>query len=588
MRILSLLFMLLLAQNLQAQSLTFSLSDYPSLKNQRIGIRGNTAPLAWDKSVFLNKNDQISLIFAEEVEFVEYKFVLEDDKGQTIWELSSDGNRMLTLGGEIPTRIEHKWNQQRPIDISSLPILQPAQLQEDLQLLKKAILEVNPAAYRYQTQADWDSAFRVAERYFESPRTYAEAYLKLSELVVMVRCGHTLVNQLNQHPIVKAVVMDQKDKLPFAFVWIDQRMIITQSASDEAALKIGTEVLAINGVGAEQILKSLLPYASADGGNEGKRINKMQLKAVSFEYEEFDSYFPLLHPPQDGQYQLSVRNADQETPQTIQIGAMSRVERNQILDDRFAERPQSFEDTWEYRIIDDKVAYLKLGTMVTWRFEMDWKKFLKKAFHEMGKKEISNLIIDIRGNEGGSDLVGQELANYLLQEECIVNDLQARSKIQGVPNELKPYITTWDTSIYDISDRLKPLGDGFYTIKKDALTFTIPAGTKPYKGKVYLLGDASNSSATYYLRRSIAHCNVLTIVGTPSGGNQNGINGGTQLIFSLPNSLFEVDIPVIGDFSRTPQPDAGLPVDILLEASVDAIRAGKDEQLEALLQLIDP
>ncbi|MEL7530587.1 MAG: S41 family peptidase [Bacteroidota bacterium] len=583
-----LLLALILTHSLYAQTLTFSISDYPTLDKQRLGIRGNTPPLAWDQSIFLDENDQVQLNFEAGVEFVEYKFVLEDKKGQATWELSSDGNRNLYLKSELPDIIEHQWSQQRPIDIENLPLIQPEQLLEDLALFKKAILEINPASYRYQTQADWDSAFRATERYFASPRTYTEAYLQFSQLVVMVRCGHTLVNQLNQHPLVKEIVMNQTDKLPFAFVWIDQKMIVTQSATDTESIQAGTEVLSINGVEVADILQNLMPYASADGANDAKRINKMQLNAISFAYEEFDSYFPLLYPPEGGQYELSIRNADQEEAKTITIEAMSRVERNQILDDRFAERPSSYEDTWEYRIIDERVGYLKLGTMVTWRFEMDWQKFLKEAFHEMAEKKIENLIIDIRGNEGGSDLVGQELAGYILREKCIVNNLQSRAKIDRVPNELKPYITTWDTSIYDISDELTPIEGGFFIYKNDRETFTVPAARKAFAGKVYLLGDASNSSATYYLRRSIAQCNAVSIVGTPSGGNLNGINGGTQLIFSLPHSRFEVDIPVVGNFSRTPQADEGLPVDILIEPSVEAIRAGKDGQLEGLLEMINP
>ncbi len=582
-----LLLTLLLGYGLQAQTLTFSLSDYPTLDKQRIGIRGNTPPLAWDQSLFLDENAQVQLNFEAGKEFVEYKFVLEDKKGQVTWELSSDGNRSLYLQSELPAIIEHQWNQQRPIDIGNLPLLQPEQLLEDLALLKKAILEVNPASFRYQTQEDWDLAFALCEQYFQSPRSYAEAYLKLSQLVTKVRCGHTLVNQLNQHPLIKEIVMNQPDKLPFAFAWIDQRMIVTQSATDEGVIKAGTEIMSINGVAAKDILQMLIPYASADGANDAKRINKMQLLALSYMFEPFDSYFPLLVPPKAGQYQLSIRNADQEEAQAISLAAMSRVERNQILDERFAQRPKSFEDTWEYGVLNDEVGYLKLGTMVTWRFQMDWKKFLKEAFQEMEEKEVKNLIIDIRGNEGGSDLVGQELAGYLLREKCVINNLQSRAKIQRVPNELKPYITTWDTSIYDISDELTPIEGGFFTYKNDRKTYNVPAARKPFAGKVYLLGDASNSSATYYLRRSIAQCNAVTIVGTPSGGNLNGINGGTQLIFSLPNSRFEVDIPVVGNFSRTPQADEGLPVDVLIKPSVEAIRAGKDGQLDALLEMIE-
>lgn len=587
MKPITFLFCLLTAQLLPAQSLSFQLADYPELNKQRIGIRGNTPPLSWDQSLFLDKDAQINLNFAEGTEVVEYKFVLEDKKGEVVWELRSDGNRMLFLGENMPESIEHQWDKANPIDISRLSLLSPEQLKQDLALLKQAILEINPASFRYRKQSEWDQAFREAEIYCQQPRSYAESFLLFSRLVGMVRCGHTLVNQLNQHPITKAVVMEQADKLPFAFTWIDNRMIVTQSAMEGSTIKTGTEILSINGTPVAEILSQLLPYAAADGANDAKRTSKMEGRALSYQYDAFDAYFPLLYPPQQGHYEVSLRNEDEEESQIMMLTAMSREERNQILDQRFAQRPKSFEESWDFSLMTDEIAYLKLGTMVVWRFQMDWKDFLKDAFKQMESLEIKQLIIDIRGNEGGADLVGMELARYLLQEDCIVQDLQPKSKIQRVPQGIKPYISTWDTSIYDISASLKALGDGWYTYKNDQPTYRVPAGSKTFDGKVYWLGDASNSSATYYLRRMAGQCQVGTIVGTPSGGNQNGINGGTLLLLSLPNSHFEVDIPVIGDFSRTPQPDAGLPVDVLLEPNVDAIRRGRDGQLDALMDLIE-
>lgn len=64
------------------------------------------------------------------------------------------------------------------------------------------------------------------------------------------------------------------------------------------------------------------------------------------------------------------------------------------------------------------------ATFTIWNFEMNWKKMLKNAFRAFDKAGSDQLIIDIRGNEGGANEVLAVLQKYILKEDCTVEDLR--------------------------------------------------------------------------------------------------------------------------------------------------------------------
>ena len=63
----------------------------------------------------------------------------------------------------------------------------------------------------------------------------------------------------------------------------------------------------------------------------------------------------------------------------------------------------------------------------------------------------------------------------------------------------------------------------------------------------------------------------------PGLGNRRGINGGAFFFLRLSESGLEADLPVIGTFPATPQPDAGLLPDISAPLAAEAI-AGHDRR----------
>lgn len=75
------------------------------------------------------------------------------------------------------------------------------------------------------------------------------------------------------------------------------------------------------------------------------------------------------------------------------------------------------------------------------------------------------------------------------------------------------------------------------------------------------------------------------MVGQPTGGSRRGINGGAFFFLRLPGSGLEIDIPLIGYFPVSSQPDEGIIPDIAVTISASDLTRGIDAERNAALRL---
>ncbi|MEM6263764.1 MAG: S41 family peptidase [Bacteroidota bacterium] len=569
------------------QQVTFHLTELPELNTAKPGLRGSVPPLSWEKTVFLeNTKDtwQQTIIFEATPDLLEYKFVLETPDGQVTWELDRQGNR---LGIFTPTFLPgtEVWDKLPVYQAADLPLLDPAALTSDAKLLGEALWKLHPGIFRYHDSTSFYEALASLEQKFTKPHSYAEAYKEISRFTATLKCGHTYANPFNQTGVVKHVILDQPDKLPFGLQWLDRKLYITKNVAPDDELQRGTQILAINGMSIDQLADSLLILTRGDGDNHAKRFNDLNVAGYNT-YEVFDVYMPLFLPPNEGFYELTVQQPGAVESHSIKVQALTRADRNRAIYKKFPDMPRRYDDTWSFKLLNPKTGYLKMGTFTIWNFEMDWKKFLDDAFKTLKKEEVLNLVIDIRGNEGGADEVLAVLNNYLLKEDCTQNAFEDRQRFNYLPEYLRPYISTWDKSVYDFRETTKSCGANFYMPIEGTLGVNkYPKGKKAYQGKVYLLVDAANSSATFYMAKAFRDCNVGQLVGETTGGSLKGLNGGNMLFFQLPETGIEVDIPIFGSFNED-APARGIIPDIEVPTTYEGIKSGKDEQMEAVLELI--
>jgi len=152
-------------------------------------------------------------------------------------------------------------------------------------------------------------------------------------------------------------------------------------------------------------------------------------------------------------------------------------------------------------------------------------------------------------------------------------------RYRRIPAELDPFLKTWDKSFKDWGNQAVDLPQPWPTAPPVPYLRQIKdvdASTKPesepsalYRGKVFVLTDAANSSATYGFARIIQSERLGKLVGQPTGGNKRGTNGGSFFFVRLPNWALEIDLPLIGYFPASPEPNEGLQPDISVRPLVE-------------------
>jgi acetyl esterase/lipase len=463
-------------------------------------------------------------------------------------------------------------------------LIPASDLQADASVLRRAYETLHPGLYRYRSKAQIDAAFSALDDEFARDRTLADTYLAIARLTTAVQCGHSYPNFFNQGEQVAQALLE-RPRLPFEFRWLDGRMVVTRSYVDVPGLQRGSEVLSIDGRPVATILAGLLPYSRADGGNDAKRISNLEVQGRG-RYEAFDVFFPLVFPRDDSQpFVLEVRSAPGAGMQSLRMPAMAAGQRVAAEG-----APRGDKNPWQYREVAPGVGLLHMPTWALYNSKFEWQAYLDRLFGDLAAQKVGDLIIDLRGNEGG-DSVGDLILAHLIDRPLPAEPVARKTRYRKVADDLRPLLQTWDPAFYDWGDSAVDLGDGFYRlVKYDNKTggaVVEPVGPR-FAGRVWVLIGAVNSSATFEFASAVQRHRLGTLVGQPTGGNQRGITGGAFFFLELPKTGIEVDVPLIGQFpvSDRPLPDAGLEPDVLVQPRVEDIAAGSDTELTEVLQRI--
>lgn len=574
----------------KATTVQFMLNEVPVNMAKHVGIRGNNAPLSWEKSIPLEKKGDayhISLEFASSIDIIEFKFVLFDTDDKPIWEGTQ--NRSLELNEEqINFAID--WDVEQMIDISTLPLLQPSELMKDYQLIETMVLKIHPGTFRYNDQAAIQAALQELKEKFQSPLTHGEAYLAISKVTAKIQCDHTKAGFNNQNKVINSVIHRQKDKLPFTFRWIENKMIVIYDATAEQQLPKGTAIQRINGVPVLDIQKAMMPYIGADGATNKSRLVKMEIEGYDFRYNAFDVFYPLLFPIKNETLQLDIKLYEQEQARTVTTESLTREARNKTLIARYPEFPKTRDDLWHFEVTENKTAILRLNSfgLLGWKaMTIDYKEYFEKVFKQLKKEKVEHLIIDIRKNNGGNDEILTELFTYFEYDRKKIQwERERRTRFQQFPESIKPYVQSWGNPwYYDLKPDRVDEANGYYIFEEKSEQ---PAKKKrnAFKGELYLLISPANASLAYYFARGFEQNKMGTLIGQETGGNKRGINGGQILFLRLPNSGIEIDHPIMGGFTLKAQANQGVLPNLEVTPSVDDIYKGIDREMEAALKQI--
>ena len=410
-------------------------------------------------------------------------------------------------------------------------VFNPSELKEDFQLFRAALEEAHPGIYRYETKAVIGEGLDKIARELDQPLSQQEFYKILNPVLAKIGCGHTKLMPSEDKGFMYYYNMETLFPLK---LFLDKNKAYVRYSYDAGVkLEPGTEIMTINGMGMEEIIKGLLNNLYSDGHNQ------------TFKYYELNRYFNALFSNfylEEGRtpYQFTITYKHRGRKGCMSLPSVSYF----TVMEHDATEQNSIPYQLEFK--NAKTALLTIRTFWPDEEKYNFEAFLKESFTDINTKNIQNLILDLRGNEGGKDAFGALLLSYLVD-----SDFRYYDKLVVATNERFSFVD--HAQLPEGYEQLRALitqtGDGEFRWEYNGnLAVQIPQ-EHPFKGQVYVLIDGACFSVTSEFCAVANHLDRVSFIGEETGGGYYGNNSGAFAIVTLPNSKMKLGIPLMAYYT---------------------------------------
>ncbi|WP_212005317.1 S41 family peptidase [Chitinophaga sp. HK235] len=474
--------------------------------------------------------------------------------------------------------------------------LRPDEMKQDLQLFLDIQKKANSGLYRYHTKSQVDSIYKWAFTAARKPMSTLDFYKIILQLTDFEGSCH---NYTEPQAELVGYLNRQRGFFPFALKYIDGKMIFN---SKTAQIPVGARVLSVNGVSDRQLMQSFYKYMTADGFTKTQKqagsVNRSFGLRYLYEYGVKDSFVIRFTAPGATQ------------PQTVTVPAVSLDERNASLLLRHSAPVDSVinykvQPSYSFRMVNPSTGLLNLRIFTMADDENDprfpvYVSFIDSVFRVLANNNIPNLILDIRGNPGGSDPTFEQPMMYLTDSSFLENTTAYNIFGNDLPYEKYFWGVSTATRLDSASKAQGKLmlkdyfpsfehGKSMQNAKYNPVYHPKSPG---FKGKLYLLIDEDVASAASHLASLVkAYARNVTIVGVETVGGYYGHNGHMGLIYELPHSKLKTKFSIVYVIQDAPvkpdQPEGrGIIPDHTVWPSFDDFMQNRDTQMEYVLKLI--
>jgi C-terminal processing protease CtpA/Prc len=444
------------------------------------------------------------------------------------------------------------------------------QLIKDLAFIKTSVEGLHPGYNRFGKKGEFDVACDSVRSILQKKDSLSlKAFFRLvNPMLVKVRCGHTKFFP----PMKGFPFYFHTDHLLPVIVRIDDsgRLLVVKSTNESFRGKYLEE---INGKPVTEIVAELRKQMFTDGFVQTSADAQIE-QYFSAWYADFiqeGEKFELTFQEESGQQTLAnAAGITSESWQELNKNSSALISRNWL------------------EMKNDSVALLRIPGFYSNNGNKHFISFLDSSFTEISKKNIQHLIVDVRDNEGGNDVLGKELfARMALKDFNYYDRIEVKAKTKKqVPNYKAAYFPKFiglaRLFIHkDEQGRLlfkKHKNLGAHHPQKDA-----------YRGNVWFLTNGLSYSVTSEFLAVAKSENRGVFAGTESGGTYEGDNSGTFVIFKLPVTGLDLGVPVGGYYMAVKpaqEPGRGIIPDITILPTRQDLLQNRDPAIPLIMAKI--
>jgi len=418
------------------------------------------------------------------------------------------------------------------------------ELREDFEVLQKALQEGHPNLYRYTPQAELDIAFREKFYQINEEQSELEFYNLIKPLIAQIQDGNTAL-MLSDYS--DNFLKDRARFFPFDVKFIDKKTYVRFNYTDNKQIKVGAEILFINGIPTEEILEKMMKRNSSDAGIENAVLWRLEQDTYSFE---------LLAMYEDAkEYDITFRNIGDSDIQSATVMAASY--RKKITDFIEAGTKPIMDTENPFKVTflkDKKTAILDIDILGDFfKGNQNFYRFLKQTFKEIKKEKVEHLILDLRNNTGGEDLYGAYLCSFLMDTTFQLFNHQIITQ--------KKYNFVGDTdaglSLNREFTALKATetDSGTYVVSLDGLEEGQLPARENFNGNLYILTNGGTFGIASYVAGLLKFYRKAPtlLIGEETGSALGGGAGGRLPYLTLPNTNLVLTLPLVSCATQIPE-----------------------------------
>ena len=426
---------------------------------------------------------------------------------------------------------------------------------QDLDTLKTLLEKSHYNLYAYTSKEKFDQNFeKVTNSLNEDSISLKEAVGIFQKVISKANTGHAEID----FPAVSYIAFAQQGgKLfPLEVALEDHKAYIRKNYSSNPEIKLGAEILAVNGKRIKDILSLIYRHISAE---------RPYLKKAKIEFWSFPRLYWQIFGEEE-QFSISVKENNQIKKYNLQ--AVSALEGYEYIRKDILSSDRKFK-------FYGNTAYLNPGNFSG--DENDYRKFIDSAFSAINKKAPKNLIVDLRNNAGGNNSFSDYLISYFANKPFQWNSRFSLKTSKYLKQNTRKNNDTTNAYFQEILKHKNGEVFPYYFEEMQA-----QESQKRFEGNVFTLINRQTYSQAAVAASLIQDYQFATLVGEETGDFPTLY--ASLFTVELPQTRIPVKIPkgYIVRVNKSEKPEGVIPEFYIKDHLLD----DKDEILDTLLKKV--
>jgi hypothetical protein len=448
----------------------------------------------------------------------------------------------------------------------------PDKMKKDLLWLEKKILQYHPSCLDSLRADSVKNAFEEALYESEKPMQELQFLRLLRRSLLPLRCGHTTAipsksfYSYYQHARPKPLFPIQVYYNPPA------GMFVRFNGSNDGSIREGDKLITINQETTESLAEEILQFLPSDGYHQSFKQFHLSLN--------FPTYYLFVKGPSYAYESGIIDSSGRFSSHVFSLRSQGKS-KSAVVKSRSVQFLMG-DDFKELSVLQSNPSIACL-TVYGFGGSTHW---YEKAFKEIEKRDLKMLILDLRGNSGGSLFNASELLQYLLPDTFSMAFYRKAGPItfEGKSNmSLLMRLTLKRFSMHpDKSRRFNPscVRIGNRLVNRNHFK---PKKKYNFKGKLVVLMDGGTFSAASWVASVLRKKHRAKLLGDESGGGARGCNAMIMPTLTLPETKMRISLPLFHiDHEMGKVPFRGLIPDYRLQTNLKLKIKGIDPELEFL------